>query len=386
VGISTEIDPILYIGGNATGYAEGITIRDLLIDGQELGTTVRGILIGYARHILIDHVYVKGCSRYSLSVLHTPNGSQYAGYLPRHVTVQNSVFEGFSGQQMENVLFGGIGNVFRNNEIFDSPKRALAVYDDTYNRSYGIVVSENYIHDNAKDGIFVHVPSIIENNIICNNAYSGIKVQPNGEQITYEGNVVLPIRGVVVEGNHIYNNTESGISVIDSDGIVIENNVIHNNMKQGILIATSTLHNQNITQHLAGIKIIGNQIFDNGQSGTFDMGIYFDTTINNINITNALISGNLIFNTEKAIRFESGNYSNFRITDNYFNATTVLSKSTDANFSDFHFENNLGFITENSGTATITASTTVTFDHGLAGTPTLVLSNQLGNLRSLLVR
>ena len=32
-----------------------------------------------------------------------------------------------------------------------------------------------------------------------------------------------------------------------------------------------------------------------------------------------------------------------------------------------------GFVTVNSGTATINASTTVTFDHGLAGTPTLVL-------------
>jgi len=33
---------------------------------------------------------------------------------------------------------------------------------------------------------------------------------------------------------------------------------------------------------------------------------------------------------------------------------------------------NQGFVTENSGTATITASTTVTFNHGLAGTPTHV--------------
>jgi hypothetical protein len=35
-------------------------------------------------------------------------------------------------------------------------------------------------------------------------------------------------------------------------------------------------------------------------------------------------------------------------------------------------KSNIGFITENSGTATITASTSVTFNHGLAGTPTHV--------------
>ena len=37
-----------------------------------------------------------------------------------------------------------------------------------------------------------------------------------------------------------------------------------------------------------------------------------------------------------------------------------------------YYEGNIGYVTENSGTATISASTSVTFEHGLAGTPTHV--------------
>jgi len=339
--ITTEIDPIIYIGGRAIGYAEGITIRNLAIDGAEIGTTVRGILVGYASQILIDHVYIRDCSRYSLSVLHTPSGRQYIDYLPRHVIVQNSLFEGFSGQQMENVLFGGIGNIFRNNEIRNSPKRALAVYDDTYNRSYGIIIQSNYIHDNVKDGIFVHVPSVIENNVLVNNLMAGIKIQPNGEQMTYEGNIVLPIKGVVVRNNYLYNNT-NGIFVICSDAITIDANVVYHNQYQGIGISVRTLHGLNINQHLEGFTISNNIIYENGRSGSFNDGIYFHTEITGINISDVLVIGNQIFATKRAIRFEVGDYYAFRIISNYFSATTVISQATGANITDIRYLANIG--------------------------------------------
>jgi len=85
---------------------------------------------------------------------------------------------------------------------------------------------------------------------------------------------------------------------------------------------------------------------------------------------NVLISNNYI---EYSVAFALyGAADNITISDNIFVGSVSFYEYTGA-ITNLIVKKNHGFTTENSGTATITASTTVTFNHGLAGTPDVVL-------------
>ena len=121
------------------------------------------------------------------------------------------------------------------------------------------------------------------------------------------------------------------------------------------------------------IQIINNRIYDFGRE-TDDMydGIRIQDWVYDV-----LIEGNIIGeHWEGNPRCELNlidNCRNVMVIGNDFPSTlqqVPISKTTvGANIT---IKNNQGFKTENSGTATISASTTVTFNHGLAGTPTHV--------------
>jgi len=152
-------------------------------------------------------------------------------------------------------------------------------------------------------------------------------------------------------------------------GVISNNMIWHNDLDDdgsGVGISFYGGHNP-----VSDILIIGNWIGDfEGYTATQDYGIRGFGNYSNITIT-----GNHFYNnTQRHIYFD-GIYSNITISDNWFSPEpTVGLVYFGGSYSDLYVHHNLGYITENSGTATISSSTSVTVTHGLAGTPTSVIA------------
>ena len=115
-------------------------------------------------------------------------------------------------------------------------------------RSYGITIENNRIHNNSDNGILLNDFSInctIKNNVLQNNRYKGVGI--------YDASYIL------VAGNHIEGNGGDGIVVISSVNTTISANTFNNN-DSGLYILggedtyTKIAHN---TFYLDGIRISG---------------------------------------------------------------------------------------------------------------------------------
>ena len=141
---------------------------------------------------------------------------------------------------------------------------------------------------------------------------------------------------------------------------IIGNRVSHNN-RVGIFLSGAT---NNI--------IIGNRVHDNSQHG---QNAYPGIDLGGESLDNVVV-GNKCWNRDAANLQSYGIRE--RDTSNY---NVIMSNDVKGNYQthgisyvgvDSRVKDNIGYVTENSGTATITASTTVVFAHGLVGTPTHV--------------
>lgn len=118
---------------------------------------------------------------------------------------------------------------------------------------------------------------------------------------------------------------------------------------------------------LKNFQIVNNRIIRYAHNQTYAIYIYGYT----VQLSNVKIEGNLIRDsTVGHIYLE--NCTNIDILDNTFSDTaTVLTKASGV--SNLIVKNNIGFVTQNSGTAIISSSTYVNVAHGLSGTPTAVI-------------
>ena len=91
-----------------------------------------------------------------------------------------------------------------------------------------------------------------------------------------------------------------------------------------------------------------------------------------VSCENVTISGNKVYDQVGRGIYLSGGNTNL-ITDNVLECT--INPCIVYAGADTIVNNNIGYVTENKGTATISASTSVIFNHGLATTPTLVLAS-----------
>ncbi|RLI43872.1 hypothetical protein DRO69_08670 [Candidatus Bathyarchaeota archaeon] len=105
------------------------------------------------------------------------------------------------------------------------------------------------------------------------------------------------------------------------------------------------------------IKIENNRFY--GQA-TASITIYYTTKVV---IENNIFTGG----ANIAVELKPG-ASDIAVENNYFE--DVITVFTALAGTTYKFRNNAGFVTENSGTATFTNTNTVSFTHGLAGTPT----------------
>ena len=278
-------------------------------------------------------------------------------------------------------------------------------------------ISNCYIHDYDKVAIQLddgcNRNKILNNRIINGNAsYAGgaaikvfrckdLTIQDNNLQTGYDGIHVDSeydqIARHKIIHNYIYNFSDSGIDLPDSrfcrviDNTVEGNdvtdegfdcdggsdNIISFNTFRGCTargVGTYNAHNMTISNNIIQgnkvniditnsdyIIIEGNQILE-----ASDNQIWLDSS------TNVKIIGNII-KDGSAFAIDGG-YGSGSTAEAKFNTITGNSWGFGGGTINLTCFGNIGFVTENSGTATIASgATSVTVDHGLAGTPTVVV-------------
>jgi parallel beta-helix repeat protein len=230
------------------------------------------------------------------------------------------------------------------------------------NNSELVIVSTNLVKDNGK-GIEINGANnfITDSNIIQDNRSNGIHI--------------LNARGGVVSDNRVISNDNNGIDCKLSIGVTISGNVSSENGSPGaegngilaykckqIVISGNVAFNNNqgntardgirvgddsITAS-EGIVIVGNSAFDDQPGKTQQFGIRVfgsDSTVNYLTVTGNDVRGNAVGGMAFGGLIQGAN--------------TIV-------------RDNLGYVTEKSGLATIPAgSTKVLVNHGLNYTPAL---------------
>ena len=179
------------------------------------------------------------------------------------------------------------------------------------------------------------------------------------------------IRGNILIDKHAGTSPVCAIGLLEGavnpSSVIIDGNVIDTYEQHGIFARNSKL-----------LTITNNQLRDcGGLTNNTYSGIY----LGNFGIQNdkAIISGN-IMTSSLANKLKYGVFcddsgfitSNMRIEDNYISDFATSAIYYNQSGTGMAVKRNSNFLTENSGTATVTsAATSVTVNHGLAITPTI---------------
>jgi len=332
----------------------------------------------------------------------------------RNNTIVNAWAAGVETTLSENVIITG-------NRIDDSADDGIAINDQTI---YAIV--SNNIITNAGLGVNYGSPAGIEiqdgshdvsvsNNVIRNALSTGIQVSThagstrcyNVEIIgnsVYASDIGIYVAGIAgsfasditISGNSASSNTNEGIVTTSATGITISNNTAASNAGDaGIKLLTGTTHtivNGNTVRlnSRGGItanadadynQISNNTITDNGAaSGGTQVGIVIHGDY--IDIFDNVSADTGPGTQQYGIVFYSGANEGIARGNRFYGNTlaSILDVGTDN-----VYQNNIGYVTENSGAATVASGeTTIDVTHGLAITPSIndinvVPTNNLGN-------
>jgi len=208
-------------------------------------------------------------------------------------------------------------NICENNRIIKNFVTSTGDFGILYYDSKDAVIEQNIIDATENTGIYLDRLSGKGYSIISGNIVKNVLGTDAGIFIDF-------VEKVVISDNLVYNSSK-GIFIFNSTNFVVANNVLHNNTGQGIFVDAESMF---------GI-ISGNQVTLSGAEGI---------RIDDSTCTNILIISNVLHNNNPNIK----NWATQNITIKY----------------------NTGYLTENSGTATIANTTTsVTVNHGLSTTP-----------------
>ena len=184
----------------------------------------------------------------------------------------------------------------------------------------------------------------LTNNVIewCGNAgddYYGVYLHSGGESI--------------ISGCHVSSNySNANMALFNISRAVVVGGEYSRGCKLGMWISGGSRN-----------KVIGASFLDNQSVG---MGGYLADILMSGDkhiIANNTFTGT---NNDYRINISSGEYNN--IHDNQFDAVNTIAVFDEADYTKIH--HNIGFVTENSGTATLlSAATSIDVPHGLAVTP-----------------
>ncbi|MDY6966101.1 MAG: right-handed parallel beta-helix repeat-containing protein [Halobacteriota archaeon] len=413
-----------------TDSGGNIIIRDMKFDANDTATYC--LLIGqgssppYVTRVLVENCY-----------FYTPSTSQYGiiQFAGSNIT--------FSNNFVENCyiinFFDGDYWVFCGNHVKNTYDSCVSLGSGYEHEWQHAVVANNLlqIDSSTNSGFCVDVfgginDVIVANNVCWGGKYDCISVGSSGGGPAYPGPRVSVVDNIcynagrhgiridsstesyfIVDGNHVYDPAQYGITVA-ANNVIISNNEVVNSNNRGIHVygdgstsysnisisgnqisygniyisnlKDSVISNNHIcdTQYsgmdIRGIKnsvISGNVIKNSGQTGdsNYDDGISIHdgsysvtASINNIITNNRIFDDQATKTQEVGIKtFENSDYNlikNNNVDGNNGAGIEVAGSNTFVGF-------NIGYITENSGTGSITSGgTTDVITHGLSVTPT----------------
>ena len=173
-------------------------------------------------------------------------------------------YEGGVGVAVTGLYYlGGDGSVLRHNNLHD-------LYFGFYSRGVGgMIIENNHIYNNSRYGLDPHTGThdmIIRSNVVNDNGWIGIICS-------------LDCHNITIENNEVYNNKESGIMFSrNMYNSIARNNYVHN---EGMAIFVSQSHN--------------NEIYNNTVSDSSNAIYLINSSSNNI------IHHNTVINSPKGI-------------------------------------------------------------------------------------
>jgi hypothetical protein len=358
-------------------YCEGFQCHDNHI--HHCGTTAVNIRVSDYASICRNRIHdigsktdEFGVSSGGHSIADFASGSDNRGSYK--VSVQNNISYDTGDSCLRNN--NGQGWTISNNIVFSNGKDAIKVMMNTvgdplpeYN-----TIANNIIIDAGNDAIRYNGKNgIIKGNLIVGTgknlageavgkfypaSCAGIQIGNDADNVLIEGNTVIDafLRGIALAstGNSkvwVINNvvTESGdvgIHIGNINNIVIRGNIVYNNGvgRDGESMTLKSGIAARLTENCSDFIIKDNYIFDDQETPTQDYGIRLFNGSGTNSIDNLIIEGNILRNNDTAQ------------ISNVFTAESM--------------KNNAGYLTENSGTATIASGDTyIDVTHGLAITP-----------------
>lgn len=355
------------------GARKYITFQDFTIDANGSNNTlaVYGIRASENDHIKVHNVTVtdtddvaiqlESCSE---SEVHRCTVESFTGTgirvaaesgstSPENIRItNNTVKDCITGTPVAIIAGRAIQFVITNNVVENINGSAI----DIGNAKHG-VVSNNEAY-NVLHGIWCEAET--QDCIISSNRLVGRDGDSLGNGIELLSTADGTVSNLTIDANNISLFGNSGIEIGGASDIDLTGNKIRYNQRVGLYIRTATSTPQKI-------NITGGSISVNGRSGN---GITDNIYIANIQKT--LINDVLILSSANGYGINEDNTSegthvrNCSFAGN--SSGSVNNKQTTSTY-----RNNVGYVTENVGTATLlNGNTSVTVAHGLDDTPTIV--------------
>jgi len=309
--------------------------------------------------------------------IHDSLGFGIQGTVMSKVTIKSSIFENCGTDTKYHCLY------FRQ---ATDVKIENCIAINGYTACYKLAECENVLINNclAKDGLRGYQFSAdthnatITNSIAQNMNSSGILLIEEMIDSTRKAPYDIVIRGclidnckqgiawtgskVTIKGNIIKNCANDGImrdteGEIEEDAIIVGNRIVN----CGVGYVGIRIYSAN------NIIISNNRIYDTRISpNNMRDGIYL------LDVNTGIVTDNEVYNMQRGGIWITGTSSNILVTHNYLHDNpTQIYVHQDA--TDNIVKRNIGYPTENSGTATITSgNTSVTVSHGLVKAPSKV--------------
>ncbi len=387
-----------------TGLSPGI---NQIIRGEGEGTILSlsvGVYIGITLNagVVVENLRVTGSATYAIG---------YEGSFSYDQRVRNCEFAMTAGISIY-IRFSQ-SFVVEGNRVYASP--SLGIWSD---RNTQGLISHNYIYRSGSTGILSKGDKgvVISDNIVVESPYAveyaaaisvyngvtngrvsnGMVVADN--RIVWYETPAKTIIGILIDGEEPYDSSVDGVSVVGNTiegwgshlGIAIYTHIFPTAAVpniQNLVIQGNVIKNWStgITYSGERIAVIGN-IIDN-----VSIGIWAWSANNSVIYSN-IIRGNESIVGHYGIELNKG--SNISVFDNRVETfTTGILESGVSNYNQFERNTitactialtkigtnsvvrfNIGYVTENRGNQSITGGVnSVSFNHGLVSTPTLVL-------------
>jgi len=356
------------------GYSSGIAlegsfgaskkdyINNFIIDHCFIDSASSGVYVELARDGIISNCIATNCTNYELYTsalgfwITESTYNIFTDHCQAYKCGDPSDHDGFGFN------IGGINNSLTNSQSFYSYGSGIAT------GSSQIMISNNRVINASRRGIYSNSQKpIITNNFILDSGTSGIYATAT------VATKMINNFGGIISGNYISNSLNYGIFNSLSNISICDNTINYTNS------GYYAIHSQgsNVQINNNKINVAGNGIFidvlgasyPKGNNSAIGNNIKLATTYGirlSSSAKNNTVSSNIISGSSTGI-YEGGT-SNFNIIkDNVLKGCTTKITTTSTTTL---VRDNLGYVTENWGVATVANNGTIT--HRLATTPTVV--------------